>query len=312
MDGNETASSDVTRTGNLPLGSRFLPVLVPLDQDRGTEWFLITQQETLIGRGQDVDFMLRDEAVSRVHAKIVHDNIDHPDVPPECHIEDGKSRNGTYLNGRRIKGKDRLTSGDQIFLGNTTLVYYLRSEAEVNADRRLRHLATTDALTGLMNRGYLATEFNRELDRARRYQRPLSLLLADADNFKAVNDNHGHLAGDEVLRQLATIILGEARSHDLCGRYGGEEFTIMLPETGDVGANTFAERLRRAVEQHDFELDNLVLRITISIGMASLDLQDASQSLEDLIGRADAALLKAKAEGKNRVICAPMPDRQEG
>ncbi len=310
MSGSDTISSDLTREPDAPRagGGRHLPILVPLDPAEGGEWFLITRKESVIGRGREADFVVRDEAISRFHALLIYENAGDTAAQPRCLIKDCGSRNGTYLNGRRIEEMKPLASGDQVFLGNTTLVYYLRSEAEVNADRRLRYLATTDALTGLLNRGSLATEFLRELDRARRYGRLLSLLLLDIDNFKTVNDTHGHLAGDEVLRQIAALIATQVRTHDVIGRYGGEEFAVLLPETGEQGATAIAERLRKTIAEHEFAWENVRLDLTVSIGMAGVNPDNADTSIEEFIGRADAALLRAKSSGKNRVVLAePRP-----
>ncbi len=287
-----------------PSGTRHLPVLVPLDRDDAGEWFLITRKENLLGRGRDADVVVRDEAVSRFHALLLYENFGDQAATPRCLIKDCGSRNGTYVNGHRIEEMTPLSSGDQVFLGNTTLVFQLRSEAEVNADRRLRYMATTDALTGLLNRGSLITEFLRELDRARRYGRLLSLILMDIDDFKSVNDTHGHLAGDEVLRQTAGLIASQVRTHDVIGRYGGEEFAIVLPETGAEGAVAIAERLRESFAKHDFSLERAHLKLTISIGVAGMDPDNADTSVESLLGRADAALLRAKSRGKNRVLLA--------
>src|SRR5439155_748713 len=125
-------------------------------------------------------------------------------------------------------------------------------ETAVSDKKRLEKLAATDALTGCLNRRALSEELAAELDRARRYNLALTILLADIDRFKLVNDTRGHLAGDSVLRQVGEILRREARSVDLVARYGGEEFVVVMPETALHGSVIFAERLRRRVMHHDF------------------------------------------------------------
>lgn len=167
---------------------------------------------------------------------------------------------------------------------------------------RLETLATTDPLTQLLNRRALLERLGAELDRAARYASYASLLLVDIDHFKDINDTHGHLAGDEVLRDLAQLLLGAARAVDVVARYGGEEFVILLPETPTDGALAFAERLRERVGSHEFAGRSLArpLRLTVSIGVATYPAPDVG-SVEELFARADEALYRAKEEGRNRV-----------
>lgn len=169
---------------------------------------------------------------------------------------------------------------------------------------RLEALAHTDPLTQLLNRRALTVRLVAELERVRRYNSPLTMLMIDIDHFKAINDTHGHLAGDEVLRGVAGMLLRAVRSVDMVARYGGEEFVIALPETGEQGAVAFAERLRQRVESHPFpEVTAAHKRgVTVSIGVSTFPAPHV-ESAEDLFARADAALYRAKERGRNRV-CA--------
>jgi diguanylate cyclase (GGDEF)-like protein len=167
------------------------------------------------------------------------------------------------------------------------------------AEQQMRHLATTDGLTGVLNRRYFFERGENELQRAIRYGHPLSMLIFDIDHFKQVNDGFGHQAGDEVLCQLADITVNTIRSTDLLGRYGGEEFILMLPEAGFDSAWRVAERLRQKIETHNFKYDQEKIKITISVGLSSLESPDTD--LEDLISRADRSLYAAKDAGRNRV-----------
>jgi two-component system cell cycle response regulator len=129
----------------------------------------------------------------------------------------------------------------------------------------------------------------------------VTLLMVDIDHFKRINDTYGHLVGDDVLREVATLLQGAVRTVDVVARYGGEEFIIVLPETNEEGAIAFAERLRERIEAQEFGRGGRAgLRLTTSIGVATFP-SPLVESTEDLFGRADAALYRAKADGRNRV-----------
>ena len=166
---------------------------------------------------------------------------------------------------------------------------------------RLQELAHTDPLTQTLNRRALTLRLTAELDRARRYASVVTLLMLDLDHFKRINDEHGHLAGDEVLREVAALLTHAVRSVDVVARYGGEEFVVVLPETGEEGAVVFAERIRERIAEQSFgRSEGVRLPITASIGVATFP-APAVDSVEDLFASADAALYRAKAEGRNRV-----------
>ncbi len=166
---------------------------------------------------------------------------------------------------------------------------------------RLEALAHTDPLTQVLNRRAMTLRLTAELDRAKRYESVLSLLLIDLDHFKNVNDTHGHLVGDEVLRELSRLLAGAVRSVDLVARYGGEEFVVVLPETPMDGAMIFAERVREQVAEHRFVgSGGRELALTVSIGVAAFPGPEVN-SVEELLACADEALYRAKADGRNRV-----------
>lgn len=160
-------------------------------------------------------------------------------------------------------------------------------------------LARTDALTGLANRRAFDEVAQLEIQRAQRYGTPLTLVLADLDHFKAINDCHGHDAGDCVLQDFARILSASVRTVDLVGRWGGEEFAILMPGTDLAEASQAAERMRRQVEQSELCLTEGVCRYTASFGVAAF--RPDMPTLASLLGRADAALYRAKANGRNRV-----------
>jgi diguanylate cyclase (GGDEF)-like protein len=171
-----------------------------------------------------------------------------------------------------------------------------RAQSELAQER-----AMTDALTGLLNRYGLQRVLAHEHAEARRYNRPLSSLMIDLDNFKTINDTHGHSAGDTALRQVAAILSEVVRRSDMVFRYGGEEFLVLLPETDLEGAASLAEKIRAAAAAHLFGDGMRPFHLTLSAGASSL--LDA-ESGNDMIARADVALYQAKEQGRNRVETA--------
>jgi len=173
-------------------------------------------------------------------------------------------------------------------------------ETAVSDKQRYEWLASMDALTGCHNRRALHENLERELDRARRYNLVLTVLMIDLDRFKAINDSHGHLMGDNVLRQVGEALRHEARSVDIVARYGGEEFVIVLPDTPLDGGLIFAERVRSHVENHAFDPNHRV-PVTVSVGVATYP-AEGLESADGLVARADQALYRAKAGGRNQVM----------
>ncbi len=163
----------------------------------------------------------------------------------------------------------------------------------------MRHYATFDDLTGLAGRRHFLVEMKREIARARRDRRPLSLLMVDADHFKAINDTHGHPAGDAVLVALADALVDGVRTVDIVGRLGGEEIGVLLPQAGKDDAVMVAERLRNAVAALEIRWKDVTLQLTVSIGVVTWE---EPMTPEDLMDVADQALYRAKAEGRNRVV----------
>ena len=181
------------------------------------------------------------------------------------------------------------------------------SLALVSRSQKLLHAATSDSLTGLFNRGYLEDRFAIELSRARRYGQVLTLAVIDADRFKALNDTHGHPAGDVVLRRLGALLRNTFRQSDTAARYGGEEFVVLLPETDLEVAQRKVESLCKLVAATAFPLSakGETLRATISAGLAAFP-QDGDNEAE-LFATADERLFQAKREGRNRVVACSEP-----
>jgi len=171
---------------------------------------------------------------------------------------------------------------------------------------RLYTQAVTDGLTRLYNRKYMDERIFEEMVRARRYERDCSLILLDIDRFKEVNDNYGHHAGDQVLEAVADALRENRRSSDILGRYGGEEFLLLLTETNLEGAKVFAERLRARVERLEAAFGEQRIQVTISCGVAAYR-PEMQNNLTAFVKEADQALYRAKEEGRNRVCAAEAP-----
>lgn len=188
-------------------------------------------------------------------------------------------------------------------LGHYIATLVASSNHQVN---RLQSLATTDTLTGLINRRLLMHQFQAEFSRARRHQTSLSVAMFDIDHFKKVNDIYGHQVGDRILKELGALIHENVRDCDTVGRYGGEEFCLILPETRQTEAADLMERLRIMVERHVFCMPDNPLTVTISVGLAQLE-HRTHHTKEDLILQADAALYEAKQQGRNKVVYGVLP-----
>ena len=172
------------------------------------------------------------------------------------------------------------------------------------ANERLERLAITDGLTGLYNHRHFREHLQKEFDRASRYKLPLSCMIFDVDDFKALNDTHGHLVGDLVLKEIADRAQRSVRKSDLIARYGGEEFVVIMPQTGRDGAGVEGERIRAIVADSPYDELPPGHRVTISGGVSILD-HETMLNAEDLLRAADQALYEAKRSGKNRVVLAP-------
>ena len=194
---------------------------------------------------------------------------------------------------------ERQWTPDQVRLAQTLADRLATAIENARLFGEVQQLAVTDSLTGVHNRRYFFELAEREFERARRFKRPLSALMLDIDHFKRVNDTYGHAVGDRVLRALAQQCRQSLRDIDLLGRYGGEEFSVLLPECGLDGASTAAERVRRCVAEMQTETDRGQLAVTISLGVAAV--AEDCPNLAFMLNRADIALYSAKKNGRNRV-----------
>jgi diguanylate cyclase (GGDEF)-like protein len=259
--------------------------------------FALDGTEHVIGRGTEADLWVEDGGVSRRHARIACRG------DGRYFVEDLGSTNGTFIGSQRIQSQE-IKNGDRIQLGPTIIVRFaITDDAEEELQRRLYESSTRDALTRAYNRKYLTERLTAEVAYSRRHRVKLAILLVDLDDFKAINDGYGHLAGDMVLRLVAAQMQRLIRVEDLLARYGGEEFMILARSTGKTEAVRLADRIRQSIAELDIPLSDKSIRTTLSIGVASLADVAPDGGPNELVALADARLYRSKADGKNRV-CA--------
>ncbi|MBN1607520.1 MAG: diguanylate cyclase [Polyangiaceae bacterium] len=250
----------------------------------------------LVGRQQNSELCLRDSGVSRRHALLRWNGSGYD-------LEDQGSGNGTYVNGERTTVRT-LQDGDIVQFGPNVVFRY--SVTDANQEAMLHHLYETsvsDPLTGAHNREHMNMRLAEEVSYAKRHNTGLALIMFDLDHFKRVNDTYGHLAGDRVLVALVQKVSGQIRGEDLLARFGGEEFVILLRTTDLFQAANVAERIRQSVERMSIEYEGQRIRVTVSLGCATLDCCD-EPSVQELIAAADRRLYAAKRAGRNRVVAS--------
>jgi len=254
--------------------------------------FVLDRPALTIGRGRDNDIVLPSDCISRQHVRVER-------RAREVYSVDLNSTNGMYINDAcKPVTEHRLTPGDQLKVGDTILKFLCGSDVEAQYHEIIFGMTITDGLTNLANRKQLDAALDDEMLRAQRHGRALSVLMVDIDYFKRVNDTYGHLAGDTVLRGLASLLQKRVRPNDKLGRYGGEEFCAILPETPLPSAVKIANDLRELVAAHTFTADQNQIRTTVSIGVGAM--QPGMQAA-DLYKCADAKLYEAKRTGRNKV-----------
>jgi two-component system cell cycle response regulator len=273
-------------------GEDCLVVIYSSDQRQfGKRYVLEGDQPLSVGRGQENVVVLDNDSVSRRHCRIERRN-------GSWYVVDLDSTNGTYVNDEQVT-EYPMRRGDQIKIGDTIVKYLSGSDLEAQYHETIYRMTIVDGLTQVHNKRYVMETLEREIPRARRHARPLSNVMFDIDHFKAINDNFGHLAGDYVLKELAQLVKSRLRPDDVLGRYGGEEFCAILPETPLSGGAHIAEDLRRLVEGRRFVFEGETIPVTISLGVA--ELSDGHLDVLTLLKSADDKLYEAKRSGRNRV-----------
>jgi two-component system, cell cycle response regulator len=268
------------------------PCLTILTGSSVGQTFKVTKGNALIGRGQEAHVRILDDGVSRQHARLKFD------TGGNLYVVDLSSRNGTYVNGKKIGEQIQLQAGDKIQVGRTTVLRFEYQDAiDQSFHENLLSSALRDGLTRLFNKRYFMDRLDAELKFARRHQTVVSLLMLDLDHFKKINDDHGHLAGDNCLRQVADTLRDELRGSDRVFRWGGDEFAVVLADTGELEALEVLARLETLVTRTCARPDESLLHVTC--GHATLlDWMSA----DDLVAAADEALFTRKGRASARPV----------
>lgn len=267
------------------------PLLVVMHGSLLGMTYAIRDEVIAIGRTATLDIPIDDENVSRRHAEITFDGS-------SVKIKDLDSTNGTFVNSQRITDTI-LHDGDLILIGRVLFKFIRSSSIENRFFDQMYALATTDFLTGIFNRQHIISRLESEFARSRRYNRPLSVLLYDIDHFKHVNDSFGHLAGDQLLMESSRLIGKSVRNQDYYGRFGGDEFMIICPETDLNNTVLLAQRLAQVLAKWSYSYQSRKLDFNISIGLAALS--DEMRSAVDLIAKADTLMYRSKQRGRNHI-----------
>lgn len=265
----------------------------PENQMLGRRYRMAPGSEMEIGRAHHAGISMPDvRSLSRLHARLKHQG-------DMVLIEDLGSTNGTYVNDERVQGTRRLRSGDRFQVGALHFKFLHEKDPEAAYHEAIYQLVTCDGLTGINNKRKFDEEMLREFGRARRHDRPLSLVLFDIDNFKMINDSFGHLCGDYVLQQICRQSQPFLRPEQIFARVGGEEFAILCPETKSAQASVLADKLRQRFAAERYIYGNDELQITCSFGVVELDA--VMRTPEDFYHTADQAMYRSKREGRDRV-----------
>jgi two-component system cell cycle response regulator len=249
-----------------------------------------------IGRSETCSHRIEEASVSGTHARIVA-------ASGQYLLVDENSTNGTFVDGKRVTEPVVLHDGDRVQLGPLTFMRFaLVSEAEERALKTMYESAHRDGLTGAFNRKHLEERLDTELAFALRHDSDLAVILIDVDHFKGVNDEHGHLVGDAVLKEIVALLGRSVRTEDVVARFGGEEFVIVARQITVSTAYAVADRIRQAIMQAVVVVGSKQVRVTVSAGVASLRCCGARRDKASLLQIADRRLYRAKELGRNRVV----------
>jgi two-component system, cell cycle response regulator len=277
-----------------PVGQRRGALVVLKGADAGRTYIL--DADTIVGRSRDATIHYDDKGMSRRHARVFKQG-------DRFFVEDLGSRNGTFVSGERVIGRTELVDGARVVLSaGLVLRFNMLDEVEERVTKQLFEASTRDALMNIYNRRYFDERLAAEVSFAHRHKGLLGLLMFDIDHFKRINDTHGHLAGDAVLQAVSKKLGTLIRTEDVLARYGGEEIAIIARGVPLDGLVVLADRLRHAVHDTVTAYENLPLRVTVSIGVATISECDAHATGDLLVALADERLYKAKHAGRNRVI----------
>ncbi len=286
-----TVTKDTANTQETSDQTGCLLQIHPLDLNH--QLFELTESSVVVGRENTAGLCIADSSVSRKHAIIERSAEGYQ-------VTDLNSTNGTCVNETRVESS-RLVPGDRVQFGGFIYKFLSSNHIELQYHEAVYSMMTRDGLTGTLNKRYFLDIIGREFQKSCHRGTPLSLILFDIDHFKSVNDTHGHLAGDEVLKEMGRRIGNVVADHDVFARYGGEEFAILLTSVSLEETVDVAERCRLAVESETFPTSVGPLPITISVGVAEFAALTQPKNANELVQAADEKLYVAKRSGRNRV-----------
>lgn len=277
-----------------------IPCLVQYNGANIGTRYLLYKEKTNIGRSADCDISLPDISISRQHAFIYNDKSG-------VFVEDTNSSNGTFVNEKKITSKSQLKDQDTLRLGTLLLKFFSKDNVDGFIQDKIYRLATIDAGTQIFNKQYLQDTLENQFRKAKSSGKDLTIIYFDLDHFKKVNDTYGHVAGDQVLRDIAKLVKKTVRKEDTFARFGGEEFVIILPNTNLEQAIKIAETIKQKcetfVQNIIYELNGIKTQAdyiqTISLGLATC--QQQMNSPKDLLEAADQKLYQSKKNGRNRL-----------
>lgn len=290
----ETGELLLQRTKRPPaIEAHLILIAHPENQMLGRRYRLPPGGVLEIGRSPSAGISMPNvRSLSRVHARLTH-------LGDGVVIEDQGSTNGTYVNDEKALGSRQLRSGERFQVGALHFKFLHEKDPETAYHEAIHQLVTSDGLTGIFNKRKFIEELHREFSRARRHDRPLSLIFFDIDNFKPINDSFGHLCGDFVLQQIARQTHPFLRQEQIFARVGGEEFAVLCPETRSEQAGVLAEKLRGRFVSERYAYGDVELQVSCSFGVA--EMREAHQDPDELYEAADRAMYRSKREGRNRV-----------
>jgi diguanylate cyclase (GGDEF)-like protein len=299
----ESASRDrAERPSRVESEADIILIAHPEGQRLGSRFRLSPGTTLEIGRSAAVGISLPEVlSISRKHARLRY-------VGPVVTIEDLGSTNGTYVNGNPIHGRTVLKTGDRFQTAAVHFKFLHEQDVESAYHLAIYELVAKDGLTEIFNKRKYEEEVQREVARAQRHHRPLSLILFDLDEFKTINDTYGHLCGDFILKQVASLARDMTRPEQVLARVGGDEFAILAPETEAAGAETMASKLRDRICGFEHRYGEVRIPVSCSFGVAELGTDVTS--VQELYQSADEALLASKRSGRNRVA-VHQPKRKE-
>jgi len=260
----------------------------------GLSFQLELHTDITLGRSPEATIQIVDTGISRTHIRMHFDGA-------SVFVEDLNSANGTYVNGTKLTGKIEIKNGDQISIGvSTVLKLSLNNQLDAEYKDYIEEQLSKDILTSAYNRKAFAHFLNSAFISAKRDFSSLCLFMIDVDNFKTINDTHGHQVGDKILKYIADKLIQTVRSADIVCRYGGDEFAIVCPNIDSLSGLQLAEQVRNNIEAMKFSVGDKKINTTLSIGVSNYPDNEIT-CVSQFIAYADKAMYKAKRKGRNQI-----------